>query len=62
MDLHFFFEREQGASAFLASLLEQRKDVRDAFFDILDDCIGGELAESFKIRRWRLLELTRPHD
>jgi PD-(D/E)XK nuclease superfamily protein len=56
MNLHFFFEgkvaREEVASAFLATILEQRADIRGAFFDTLVDCIGSELAESFRSKSW----------
>lgn len=52
MDLRFFFKYEQGASAFLATVLE-RKDLRNDFFDMLADEIGRqELASSFKAMRW----------
>jgi hypothetical protein len=50
MNLHFFFEgklaREEVSSAFLATLLEQRPDIRTAFFEVLAECIGSELASS----------------
>lgn len=56
MNLHMFFEgkvaREEVASAFLATILEQRADIRGAFFDTLVDCIGSELAESFRSKSW----------
>lgn len=54
MDLHFFFKREQGASAFLATLLEQRPDVRSDFFGMLAECIGHALADSFKSKSWEV--------
>lgn len=58
MNLHLFFEgmpsREEVASAFFASLLEQRPDVRNELFDILADSDGSDQvpAESFKVRTW----------
>ena len=44
--------KEPVSSAFFATLLEQRADIRSALFDMLADCIGSELAEIFKTKQW----------
>lgn len=60
MNLHLFFEgmqaREEVASAFFASLLEQQPEVRNELFDILADSdgVGENPAEPFKVRSWRV--------
>ena len=51
MNLRFFFKHEAGASAFLASLLEQHTDFRDAFFEELGPLPG---VEGFKLKDWRI--------
>jgi hypothetical protein len=64
MNLHLFFEgsipREPVSSAFLATLLEQRSDVRSVFFDVVSSCVGKDLAEVFKKKEWVVkVELNR---
>ena len=59
MDLHLLFKgklgREDLASALLATLLEQRNDVRSTFFDLLTESVGQAVGSSFKDKRWRVL-------
>jgi PD-(D/E)XK nuclease superfamily len=56
MKLHLFFKgrmaKEPVSSAFLATLLEQRAEIRSALFDMLAECVGSELAEIFKTKQW----------
>jgi len=58
MKWHLFFEgqmsREVVASAFLGTILDQRADIRNAFFDTLADCVGAELSELFKTSSWEV--------
>ncbi len=58
MDLHFFFEGklsgEEVASAFLATLLEQRPEIRQAFFDVLaKSIVAGRMGEP-KQKDWKV--------
>src|ERR1051325_2015409 len=55
MNLHFFFEhksKEIMSSAFLATILEQRPDIRSAFLDLIAEPIDLELAQELKKKEW----------
>lgn len=58
MNPHLFFQgklgREEVTSAFLATLLEQQKSVRNGFFDLLAQSLGQELADSLKRKSWKV--------
>src|ERR1700730_5613268 len=59
MTLNLFFEgkmaKEPVSSAFIATLLEQRAEIKIAFFDMLADCIGSQLAQVFKTKQWKVV-------
>jgi hypothetical protein len=52
VNLDLFFKREEVASAFLATLLQECPEVRDVFFGELSDRTGDELAEILKKQLW----------